>query len=505
MSLDRSGRRDFEALLARPPSDFKSWFIDEPPLMFGRHHHAADPKIGVAQFGPFGTGEDPPLARVRVGLVGSGEAIQRAQEWLSRCRTEISVHKDDRVDPGLFPHFPGFSTPTGFSCELDMPAALLEKLTPRDIAHCTAASNRDVAVEAMAKVVSERLQALSERESPPDVVLVALDEQVRTAAGGGRRPRHRNKRIKPSPQLSFFDEKREEPEPISRTLHRAIKGEGMRHNLPTQLVWPTTFSGGEGTQDAATRAWNFCTALHHKARGVPWRATGLAKGTCYVGISFFRPLGSADQLQTSLAQAFSERGEGTVLRGSSFAWDKKLGPPRLPREAAKELLRGVIDQYRLHHRQFPTRVVVHKSSQFSDDEASGMIEALGDDVPYYDLVTIARSNIRFLRAGYEPPIRGTAIEVAPKRYIVYTRGYVPFLRVYPGLRIPRPLEVVHSRGSAPITELLTELFALTRMNWNSADFASAEPITMGFSRKVGLILSELPEGITPASAFRFYM
>jgi hypothetical protein len=33
-----------------------------------------------------------------------------------------------------------------------------------------------------------------------------------------------------------------------------------------------------------------------------------------------------------------------------------------------------------------------------------------------------------------------------------------------------------------VTELLTELFALTRMNWNSADFASADPITLAFSR-----------------------
>ena len=43
------------------------------------------------------------------------------------------------------------------------------------------------------------------------------------------------------------------------------------------------------------------------------------------------------------------------------------------------------------------------------------------------------------------------------------------------------------------------------MNWNSANFAAAEPITLGFSRKVGLILGELPKDIDPAKYFRFYM
>jgi hypothetical protein len=79
------------------------------------------------------------------------------------------------------------------------------------------------------------------------------------------------------------------------------------------------------------------------------------------------------------------------------------------------------------------------------------------------------------------------------------------LKLYPGLRIPRPVEVVHAKGSGAVTALTKEFLALTRMNWNSADFASAEPITLGFARKIGLILSELPADITPERSFRFYM
>ncbi|MCA9627289.1 MAG: hypothetical protein KC766_06470 [Myxococcales bacterium] len=279
----------------------------------------------------------------------------------------------------------------------------------------------------------------------------------------------------------------------------------MRVGLPTQLAWPSALEGAANVQDDATRAWNFCTALYYKAGGVPWRVDGLARNTCYVGISFFQPIDAIGELQASMAQAFSDRGEGTVLRGSRFRWDRTQGPPRLSAEASEDLLRSVLTQYEVHHRQKPARVVVYKSSAFSPEELTGMEAALADGVSYYDFLSIAPSSIRFLRVGREPPLRGTAIQIAPKRFIMYTRGYVPYLKLYPGMRIPRPMQLTHERGSGSVKELMSELLALTRMNWNSADFASAEPITLAFSRNVGLILSELPANIEPQTSFRYYM
>lgn len=45
--------------------------------------------------------------------------------------------------------------------------------------------------------------------------------------------------------------------------------------------------------------------------------TGLVPGTCYMGVRFYRGLGSANPtVFTSLVQAFDEHGEG----GPDFAW-----------------------------------------------------------------------------------------------------------------------------------------------------------------------------------------
>jgi hypothetical protein len=397
--------------------------------------------------------------------------------------------------------------PEGFACRLEFPSTLVESLRPVDIARCIGAGNRNAAVEGMATVLRERLGALAERESPPQVVIVALPEAVKEAAGGGRDRPKRRKKITPSSQLqlAFMDPKPLEPFSASRTLHRAVKAEGMRWNLPTQLIWPSSMKGGADVQDDATRAWNFCTAQYYKAGGIPWRVAGLQKNTCYVGISFYQAIDQLGELQTSMAQAFSDRGDGMVLRGTSFKWDLRQGAPRLSRTAARDLIAGVVEQYRIHLGHQPGRLVVHKSSAFAPEEIAGMRDAIGDDIRDYDFLSVVPSSVRFLRLGLEPPLRGTIVELAPRRYVLYSRGYVPFLGVYPGLRIPLPLQVDHPEGTAPVTDLLGEFLALTRLNWNSADFAAAEPITLGFSRNVGLILSELPADIRPQRSFRFYM
>ena len=77
-------------------------------------------------------------------------------------------------------------------------------------------------------------------------------------------------------------------------------------------------------------------------------------------------------------------------------------------------------------------------------------EALAS-VKSHDLLTLDQRAIRFLRLGKEPPIRGTVIQLVRRNYLIYTRGYIPFLRAYPGMRILNPLEVVEYIGdSLPI-------------------------------------------------------
>ncbi len=488
-SRRRDALPDLQSLLARQHSSFQ---------------RSVDPKTGLSLYGPWGTPDDPPLTQVRVGIIGTGETVTACQAWLQRCRQRVDASPEDDADPVLAPFFPGFEAKNGFNCRLEVP--LIELFTPSELAKCVNAPGRDFAVEATTKVIATHLEALADRASPPAVVIVALPSEIRTVAGSGRRPS-----VKPSAPdsnqgaFSFMAQAAPPPKLLSRTLHRAMKAEGMRFDLPTQLAWPPAFAGGPTVQDDATRAWNFSTALYYKALGTPWRITGLARNTCYVGISFFRPIGQPGELQSSMAQAFSDKGDGMVLRGESFEWDTRTqGPPCLSRQQGCRLIESVLTQYKKHHPEGPGRVVVHKSSGFSADEMAGMSDAL-KEIPYRDFLHVTRSSVRLLRAGDEPVLRGTVVELATRKYLLFTRGYIPFLQRYPGLRVPVPLVIGHQSGTGAMSELLAETLALTKMDYNSASFARSRPITLNFAENVGLILSELPDDVEPPPYYRFYM
>ena len=295
-------------------------------------------------------------------------------------------------------------------------------------------------------------------------------------------------------------------------LWKKIKADSMKFGIPTQIAWPSTLCSKNELvkklnqrQDDSATAWNFAVALYYKGSGFPWTMTRMNNGTCYVGISFFKDANADNKMRTSLAQIFTYTGEGLVLRGDEFEWDtEKDKSPHLTEDASEKLLKRAITTYTKQMDQSPTRVVVHKSSRYLQDEKKGFEKAL-EGITYHDLITIGNRGIRFFRYGQYPPLRGTVIKIGKTNYLLYTKGYVPYLRTYPGPHIPTPLEVLEHHGDSSHNTILTEILALSKMNWNSTNFGLDKPITMLFSEKVGSVMSSLPKNVEPKHEYRFYM
>ena len=210
-------------------------------------------------------------------------------------------------------------------------------------------------------------------------------------------------------------------------------------------------------------------------------------------------------MRTSLAQVFTHTGEGLVLRGGRAIIDRITRSPHLSEKAAFQLMKNALALYEKQMRQLPTRLVVHKSSRYWPEELSGFMKA-AKEIELVDFVAIHNRGIRFMRRrGKYPPLRGTAIQIGENNYILFTKGYIPYFRTYPGLRVPVPLEIVEHYGDSPMKNISEEILALTKMNWNSADFCIREPITLAYSREVGKILAYIPEEVVPRPEYRFYM
>ncbi len=137
---------------------------------------------------------------------------------------------------------------------------------------------------------------------------------------------------------------------------------------------------------------------------------------------------------------------------------------------------------------------------------SGFRAAADDhDIDSVDLLAVRRSFTRLFREGTYPPLRGTFMEMEPNAGILYTRGSVPFFQSYPGMYVPRPLELSIARAESTALQLATEMLALSKLNWNNTQFDGGEPITVRAARRVGDILKCVPEGGQVQPGFRFFM
>jgi len=515
-----------------PTPAFDAEVLPEPRILFGGRHEHVDPKIGLALYGPY-SGPDqprPPLSSINVGIVGPAPMLADAERFLHAATGELV---NDGSQPFLHPHFPGFNAAPPFQCALVLAASLRHAFTSDELTAALKTPDFYDRIDKIAALYVRAIETLEARDPRPSVVLCCIPQEVidvctvrRTRAGQIQRIKltseeKRAREEAASPQLRLFAELGttvgvEDEEPVHQNLRRAIKADSMKFGIPTQLVWPRTLElvprtaavGERQVQDIATRAWNLLTALYYKAGGSPWRLAQIDPGVCFIGVSFYREILTTEpKLRTALAQMFTASGDGYVIRGKAFEWDEATGgrSPHLDQANAASLMRDVLALYkRQNEDRLPSRLVLHKSSRFTEEELRGFKDGAGS-VPRMDLVAFGWRGIQFHRPGLYPPLRGMYVRFDDRNFLLYTVGYVPYLRTYPGAATPQPIEILEHHGDSPWDVVLNESLALTKMNWNTSDFACAKPMTLAFAQRVGHILAEMREGETPRPEYRYYM
>lgn len=504
---------------------FQSFYIEEPKLVFGGGALSVDPKAGLETFGPFGYSSGI-VQRVRIGVIGTGEGVQDFLNFLQRCQNRVSTGLNKRgkpLDPHCFPSFPGCNPDQTFRTSFSADNTAHRRTISEELfVKVAQTAGEQARVHAVVDLIVEQLTALANLDEPPDVVILVMPKVIEdTCASIGLALARQRAVLSPEQKFqrrvqkeisrgqSFFSLDFDSASPAAETkqdaffnIHHALKAHAMSTGLTTQLVWQSTFQ----ETNLASVAWNLFTALYYKAGNSPWRIQSLPENTCYVGIAFVKesPKAGAD-MQTSLAQVFGA-GEGLVLQGERAIRDKSRdSKPHLAEDAAERLLRRAIKLYQAQNDQLaPKRVVIHKTSRYWPEELRGFRKALGA-IYHYDFLAIEQMETRFMRVGKRPVLRGTVIQLARAHYLFFGNGFVPYLRAYPGKRLPCPLEIIEHHGDSPASVICQELLALTKLNWNTCAFGSSLPITLRFARDVGKILCELPKGSPIESKYRYFM
>lgn len=473
-------------------------FIEEPELEFGGGAHI-DIRHGLAHLGPLDAGTSSAPTAPRIALIGSSSTAEGMREWLERCRQGVPA-KQTRLRH-LFPAFPGFRADSSFRSELSLATSMERRLQNSALQELARMETDDAARRAV-ELFSDEIDSVLESDRP-DVVVVCVPPELIEL-------RHR--------QSKEYESSRGNKHPLD--FHDLLKATGLaRWGSPLQLVVPSTYGGkmpGRKTQasraprtvqDEATRAWNLHTALYYKAGGRPWRLKRTASklAACYVGISFPMSVGG-DARFTSLAQVFDERGDGMIIRGGKVKVTREDRIPHLDEGAAEALLESALSSYYGAHKQYPARLVVHKSSRHTEAELRGFRSAMrAHGIQIGDFLSFGLlSDVRLFRSGKYPPLRGTFIELDESTCALYSRGSVDFYRTYPGNYVPNPLAFRIDDAESTARELAEELLALSKMNWNDTQFDHRDPVTLAAANGIGKILKHA-QGTQLASRYAYYM
>jgi hypothetical protein len=470
-------------------------YLQEPFLIFGKGKSIC-PREGIAQLNVYDTVEEARKNQLLIGIVGIEEDRDNFKSWLKRCEGFIPASPTGK-QKGLFKSFSGFNLENGFCAKFLYDTAHERTLSPNELKVILNNEKTEERIMQAVDLFAENVKFLSDIKNC-DVVVCIVPKSFEGKIVKGKTDEE---------PVETTAEDTEKPE-LETNFRRALKAKAMQSNTPIQIIREYVLRDTNKSQDPATKAWNFCTALYYKGlQTIPWKldVDENKPKVCYVGIGFYRSRDKAT-IQTSLAQIFNENGKGVILRGTPVMEDKDDRIPHLSDEQSYSLLKSALTKYKFATGIMPGRLVLHKTSKYYEDELEGFEKAMEElNITEYDIVTVMETELRFFRNNLYPPVRGTFISLSEDRHILYTRGSIHQYQTYPGMYIPSPLEIRIIKNVSSVKTICQEILGLTKMNWNNTQFDNKYPITIGCARRVGEIMKYIGEKIVPKESYAFYM
>jgi hypothetical protein len=501
-------------------------FIREPLLEFGFRQQLEHPQDGLFLYGPVNLSDSPEV--IHVGIVGTTDGISLVSRWVTTLMGRIPVQRVDQLHTSPWP---GFQAVFGFRLE---PKPLVTIAIPAsDISNAIRKTNRHEAVRSTVELFENAiLEHLRTEERRPDVWLVIVPEIVhrygRPKVGGPKdsTPSTIMSERAAAPILrgegSLFPDMANEAQIylFARNFHHQLKAQLLHKEVVIQVIRETTIDPTldldrfghpvRSLQEAARIAWNISTTLYFKgARVQPWQLANVRPKVCYVGLVFKEDPSPAKKGDVCCAaQMFLNSGNGVVFRGALGPWrspkDKQF---HLTKGPAKELITEVLKAYVKDHGSPPAELFIHARQRFDDEEWVGFQEAVPSETKLVGVRIRPTQDLRLFRPTTDMPVlRGTAVSMSKREGYLWTTGYIPRLRTYPGFETPKPVLVEINRGEDDLVKVMGDVLGLTKVNYNACDYSSGLPVTLKFADRVGEILTASPKGMqTPPLPFRFYI
>lgn len=506
----------------------------EPELLFRYGQQMQYPRDGLYLFGPSDAAKEP--SQIRYGVIGTPESVRRFKVWAGNISKFVDVPPRgprSKLIEAQHVAYPGFSE-AFHSIWQTTPARSISNIEESQLYDAMRIENRYEAVKATVDIFVDKIIAEHNRyENPPNFWFVLIPEFVYKLG----RPQSKvtvDQRIpgkillkeKDAPALAVqptlfgLDEHDAEVYKYRKDFRRQLKARLLQQRIVTQIIRETTLTPEEfvrsdgktplrSLEDPATVAWKLSTGAYYKNGGRPWQLADIRPGVCYVGLVYKQQPKDGDiRWACCAAQMFLSDGEGVVFRGALGPWyQPEIKQYHLDHDAAANLVETVLSEYRrLHAGNSPDELFIHAKSSFSEDEWHGFEDAANEKTNIFAVqIADAWDQLKLFRPGSYPVIRGTALPLGKRSAYLWTSGYVPRLDTYMGPDTPNPLYVSIRHGDAKLETVLSDVMALTKINFNTCLFNDRSPVTIRFADAIGDILVAAPIESEPILPFKFYI
>lgn len=508
------------------------YWLEEPTLTFGYDQQLEDPRDGLTLFGPR---QDTSLFGVNYGLVGTKAGINRFYRWIASAMEFIAHPQPSSRD--LWIPFPGFeevfrvpfAQKASYEREINQDK-LEEILTKEGDQYQRVSKVVDLYEEQIADIDKNADEPVSlwyviapesvYRECRPKSTID--DPTIKVSAPVLNLRKQRAKQWREGQGFLFEGQEGDYyAYEFDNDFRRQLKAKRLLNNArsPIQILRESTLTPDDFLDKYGARkrelqpesqvAWNLLSTTYYKAGGKPWKLSQVRKGVCYLGM-VFKQLTELEGKKSSCcaAQMFLDSGDGVVFKGAVGPWKSgEREEYHLDADAAKDIITRAVEAYKDLSKtgEKPKEIFIHGRTYLNDNEWKGFSSVSVEGIKTVG-VRIRHSDLRVFRPGKWPVLRGTAyIESSTKGYL-WTTGFIPRLRTDPYHGFPRPLSIEVCQGEEDILTVLKDIYALTKLNYNSCFFGDGEPITLKFAEMIGDILTAGPIKKDEAPLpFKFYI
>lgn len=494
--------------------------LPEPDLNFRYGQPMIDPRDGLSIFGPFDTDMSSHPSSIIYGVIGTNDGLEKFRKFTQIITSPILTDMKE-YDYKNWPHFPGFEAT--YECKFpDIPAftyevvkgQLLNEVKNYD-AHKRASKLVEMYLEGF-DIAAKRDENLGVMFCiVPDIVWKYCRPLSKVEEGIGERISAKERKLRRKGKDLFGSYN---PDDYRRSVdfRRQLKARAMSYGVPIQIIKESTLAlhAGEDTNTSkdsprSAVAWFLSTAIYYKTGGKPWRLGTARDGVCYVGIVFRRSEVMSDASKTACcaAQMFLDTGDGVVFKGEFGPWySPETKEFHLSAEMAEVLLAGVLTTYEKLGGKPIKEIFLHSRSPINQEEYEGYLKACSNNVKLVGIqVKRAWDELRLFRPGNKPVLRGTYLPVSDRKCYLWTSGFKPRLETYDGFDFPVPLGIDLQHGEAYLQQIAYDILGLTKLNYNTCRLGQSQPVTVGFSDKVGEILITNPTVKCCKPQFKFYI